>query len=39
MVNLVLKENINKKATNDELKGKFKPNYLGPFIVVKAMGS
>ena len=36
---LVLKENINKLATNDEVKGKFKPNWLGPFVVVEAIGS
>ena len=35
---LVLKENINKKTTNDEAKGKFEPNWLGPYVVVEAIG-
>jgi len=32
---LVLKENINKTTTNDEVKGKFEPNWLDPYIVVE----
>lgn len=36
---LVLKENINKIATNDEVKGKFEPNWLGCFLMVEATGS
>ena len=36
---LVLKDNINKTTTNDEVKGKFEPNWLGPFVVVEAIGS
>jgi len=31
---LVLKENINKTTANEEAKGKFEPNWLGPYIVV-----
>lgn len=36
---LVLKENLNKTTTNDEIKGKFEPNWLGPYVVVDAIGS
>jgi len=35
----VLKENINKIATNDEVKGKFEPNWFGPFVIVEVIGS
>lgn len=31
---LVLKKNINKIVANDEVKGKFEPNWLGSFVVV-----
>lgn len=31
---LVLKENINKIAANDETKGKFEPTWLGPYVIV-----
>lgn len=34
MVDLVLKENINKTTINYEIKGKFEPNWLGPYVVV-----
>jgi len=36
---LVLKENINKTTTNNETKGKFEPNWLGPYVVVDATRS
>ena len=36
---LVLKENINKIVANEEAKGKFEPNSLGPYIVVESIGS
>lgn len=36
---LVLKININKITTNYEVKGKFEPNWLGPYVVVGAIGS
>lgn len=36
---LVLKENIKKIAANDEAKGKFEPNWIGPFVVIEATGS
>jgi len=36
---LVLNENINKNITNDEVKGKFGPNWLEPFVVVEDIGS
>lgn len=35
---LVLKENINKITINDEAKGKFGTNWLGPFIVMEKIG-
>jgi len=35
---LFLKENINKTKLNEESKGKFKPNWLGPYVVVDAIG-
>ena len=35
---LVLKENINKTTTNEEAKGKFEPNWLGPYVIVDATG-
>jgi len=38
MGDLLLKENINKTTTNDEVKEKFEPNWLGPFVVVEATG-
>lgn len=34
MGDLVLKENINKKIINDEAKGKFEPNSLGPYVII-----
>jgi len=36
---LILKENINKIAANDEVKGKFEPNWLGLFIVIEVTRS
>ena len=36
---LVLKENIINTTTNDEIKRKFEPNWLGPFVVVEATRS
>ena len=36
---IVLKENINKIIANEEAKGKFEPNWLGPYVVVDAIGS
>ena len=36
MDDLVLKENLNKIAANDETKGKFEPNWLGPYVVIDA---
>jgi len=39
MGDLELKENIKKTIANDEEKGKFEPNWLGPFVVVKVTGS
>jgi len=35
---LVLKENIIKTTSNEEAKGKFGPNWLGPYVVVDATG-
>lgn len=35
----MLKENINKITSNDKVKGKFEPNWLGPFIFIGAIGS
>lgn len=35
---LVLKENINKITTNDEVKGKFELNWLGPYVVIEKIG-
>jgi len=34
----VLKVNINKTKANDEAKGKFEPNWLGPYVVIEAIG-
>lgn len=34
----MLKENINKTIVNDEVKGKFEPNWLGAFIVIRPIG-
>lgn len=31
---LILKDNINNATTNDEVKGKFEPNWLGPYVIV-----
>ena len=31
---LVLKENFNKSAANEETKCKFEPNWLGPYVVI-----
>lgn len=39
MGELVLKENKNKTIANDKIKGKFEPNWLGPYVVVDAIGS
>ena len=36
---LVWKENINKTTVSDEAKGKFEPNWIGPFIFIDAIGS
>lgn len=35
----MLKKNINKTTANDEVRGKFEPNWLGPFVLVDATGS
>jgi len=32
---LVLKENINKTIVNEEVKGKFEPNWLVPFVIME----
>ena len=39
MRDLVLKESINKIAANDEVKGRFEPNWLGPFVAIEEIGS
>lgn len=39
MGDLVLKDNINKIVVNDEVNGKFEPNWLGPYVVVEETGS
>ena len=38
MGDLVLKENVNKIVANDEAKGKFEPNWLGPYVIVDVIG-
>ena len=35
----MLKENINKTIANKEIKGKFEPNWSGPYVVIDATGS
>lgn len=36
---LILKENINKTTANEKAKGKFEPNWLGPYVVADEIGS
>lgn len=36
---LILKENINKIIANDEVKGKFEPNWLESYVIVESIGS
>jgi len=35
---MVLQENISKTIARDELKGKFEPNWVGPYIIMEAHG-
>lgn len=35
---LALKENINKITTNDDVKGKFEPNWLGSYVMAEVIG-
>ena len=35
---MVLQENISNTNTKDELKGKFKPNWVGPYIIIEVFG-
>ena len=36
--NMVLQENISNTIARDELKGKFEPNWVGPYIILEAQG-
>ena len=35
---MVLQENISNNTTKDELKGKFEPNWVGPYIIIEVYG-
>ena len=35
---MVLQENVSNTTTRDELKGKFEPNWVGPYIIMEAHG-
>lgn len=38
MGDMVLQENISNTTARDELKGKFEPNWVGPYLVTKVFG-